>query len=66
MVQINGRAQDVAGMKLEDYLKENNYVPAHIAIGWNEEILQKEEYTSKVFCDGDVVEIVGFVGGGAI
>lgn len=65
MVRINGTQQDIAGMKLEDYLKENNYVPAHIAIGWNEEILEKEEYASKVFQDGDVVDIVGFVGGGA-
>ncbi|MCI8409341.1 MAG: sulfur carrier protein ThiS [Lachnospiraceae bacterium] len=65
MVQINGEVQDVAGMKLEDYLKENDYVPDHIAIGWNEEILPKEEYATKFFCDGDIVEIVGFVGGGA-
>ena len=65
MVQINGKAQDVAGMKLEEYLKENGYVKEHIAIGWNEEILPKEDYDSAVFADGDVVEIVGFVGGGA-
>lgn len=65
MVRINGKELDIAGMKLEDYLKENNYVPAHIAIGWNEEILEKEEYESKVFQNGDVVDIVGFVGGGA-
>lgn len=65
MVQINGEAQDVVGMKLEDYLKENDYVSEQIAIGWNEEILPKEEYATKIFCDGDIVEIVGFVGGGA-
>ncbi|MDE7422586.1 MAG: sulfur carrier protein ThiS [Lachnospiraceae bacterium] len=64
MVQINGEAQDAAGMRLEDYLKENGYVSDHIAIGWNEEILPKEEYATKIFRDGDVVEIVGFVGGG--
>lgn len=64
MVQINGEAMDVVGMKLEDYLKENGYRRNNIAVGWNEEILPKEEYANKIFEDGDIVEIVGFVGGG--
>ncbi len=64
MVQVNGKQEAVAGMRLIDYLEKNDYTPAGIAIECNEEILPKSEYDAYVLQDGDVVEIVSFVGGG--
>ena len=59
MVKINGKeAADVCGMTA------NNYNPTHIVVELNEEILPKTEYDSTAIADGDVVEILSFMGGG--
>lgn len=64
MVQINGKETNAAGMVLMDYLKEAGYHPEQIAVECNEEIVPKVLYGEKVLQDGDVVEVVSFVGGG--
>ena len=46
------------------YLSANNYNPKHIVVELNEEILPKTEYDSTAIADGDVVEILSFMGGG--
>lgn len=65
MVKINGKeASDVCGMTISQYLSANNYNPKHIVVELNEEILPKTEYDSTAIADGDVVEILSFMGGG--
>lgn len=64
MVHINGKEEAASGMALKDYLEQNHYPPDRIAVECNEEILAKSQYGSYVLQDGDVVEIVSFVGGG--
>jgi sulfur carrier protein len=65
MVKINGKeAADVCGMTISQYLSANNYNPKHIVVELNEEILPKTEYDSTAIADGDVVEILSFMGGG--
>lgn len=65
MVKINGKeAADVCGMTVSQYLSANNYNPKHIVVELNEEILPKTEYDSTAIADGDVVEILSFMGGG--
>lgn len=64
MVQINGKAEDAAGMTLLNYLEQAGYRPDRIAVECNEEIVPKVSYGEKVLQDGDVVEVVSFVGGG--
>lgn len=67
MVKINGKeAADVCGMTVSQYLSANNYNPKHIVVELNEEILPKTEYDSTAIADGDVVEILSFMGGGLI
>ena len=57
MVKINGKeAADVCGMTVSQY--------KHIVVELNEEILPKTEYDSTAIADGDVVEILSFMGGG--
>ena len=41
-----------------------HYNPKHIVVELNEEILPKTEYDSTAIADGDVVEILSFMGGG--
>lgn len=64
MVQINGQAVAAHGRPLLDYLSEHGYDPKRIAVERNEEIVPKGAYATTILSDGDVVEIVNFVGGG--
>lgn len=64
MVRINGKETAADGMTLQDYLEQNHFPPEGIAVECNEEIVAKSRYAEYVLKDGDVVEIVSFVGGG--
>lgn len=64
MVKINGIFQKAAGKTLAEYLAAAKYDPKRIAVEWNGEIVTKEQYDKTVFQNGDVVEVVSFVGGG--
>ena len=63
MIQINGNeAMQADGMSIADYLLSEGYVLSHIAVERNEVIVSKKDYTR--IQDGDVIEIVQFMGGG--
>ena len=64
MIRINGVDIDKIEISLMQYLEENSISPQRIAVELNEEILTKANYSATVLKDGDVVEIVNFVGGG--
>lgn len=64
MVRINGKDEAAAGVPLNEYLAQNQYPADGIAVECNEEIVPKSQYADYVLKDGDVVEIVSFVGGG--
>ena len=64
MVRINGEDKAAAGQSLCDYLQEAGYDSRAIAVEYNEVILPKADYETTVLQDGDVVEIVCFMGGG--
>lgn len=64
MVKINGEFVPANGIKLTDYLAENNYNIKRIAVEINEEIVPKSMYEETILNDGDTVEVVTFVAGG--
>lgn len=64
MVKINGQAVDAAGKTIAEYLAITDYDPVRIAVERNEEIVPKAQYGEILLEDGDVVEVVSFVGGG--
>lgn len=64
MICINGEKIEKAEILLSAYLEENRINPQRIAVELNGEILPKAQYSNTVLKDGDVVEIVNFVGGG--
>ena len=64
MVKINGKEMDVAGKLLSDYLAGTSYDEKRIDIERNGVILPKAKYSETVIEDGDVIEVVSFVGGG--
>jgi len=64
MVKINGTFYDIAGQTLSDYLVQAGYVANRIAVERNGEIIAKTQYDQTVLQEGDVLEIVRFMGGG--
>ena len=64
MVTINGEQMNAAGKTVADYLAEAGYTMAYVAVERNREIVPRAAYGEAVLEDGDVVEIVRFVGGG--
>lgn len=65
MLKINGENSPQAiGQTVADYLAANNIDARTIAIERNEDILPKEKYDTTTLQDGDVIEIVTFMGGG--
>lgn len=64
MLRINGKEQDVAGQALADYLSSAGYNAARVVVEINEAIVPRDRYAGIVLRDGDVVEIVCFMGGG--
>lgn len=64
MVKINGNYLDIAGKNVSEYLADAGYDLQRIAVERNGTILPKAQYSKTVLGDGDVLEVVRFVGGG--
>ena len=64
MVKINGKNENADGLSVFEYLSKADFNLSRIAVEINGEIVPKSQYETTVFCDGDSVEIVSFVGGG--
>ncbi len=64
MVKVNGNNLEIAGRTLIEYLATTDYDTKRIAVERNGGIVSKSQYSETVLCDGDVIEIVSFVGGG--
>ena len=64
MANINGSEINASGKTVYEYLIENNYTPARVAVELNGEILSKTKFNDTIINENDNLEIVGFVGGG--
>ena len=64
MVYINGCEQAANGKSIVDIINEMNIDIRTIAVELNEEIVSKADYDKTTLKDGDVLEVVSFVGGG--
>ena len=64
MVKINGEELNVAGKTVAEYLLTTSYDPKRIAVECNGGSIPKSMYCETLLQDGDIIEIVSFVGGG--
>lgn len=64
MVKINGENLKNPNITIEEYLIKNDYDIKRVAVEINLSILPSKEYPATLIKDGDIIEIVGFVGGG--
>ena len=64
-MKVNGTQVPLQEEKtLLQYLQENQYDISKIAVERNGEIVPRNRYGETLLADGDVLEIVSFVGGG--
>lgn len=64
-MRVNGEEKSLEqGLSLEDFLRQEGYVAARLAVERNGEIVPKAEYADTMLKAEDVLEIVHFVGGG--
>lgn len=65
MIKMNGK--DVGGFEgksVSELLDAHGYQISRIAVEYNYEILSKSKYGETQIKDGDIIEVVSFVGGG--
>jgi sulfur carrier protein len=66
-LQVNGKRVELEHPTLLlDYLEQLGVNPRAVAVEHNGEIIERAAFESAVLSDGDQVEIVRMVGGGAI
>lgn len=64
MVKINGESVEAAGITVAEYLQRENFDSRRVAVEINEEIVPKNKFAEVILQDGDIVEIISFMGGG--
>jgi thiamine biosynthesis protein ThiS len=66
-IQLNGKPNEIkAGMTVSDLLLKWKIRPELVTVEINETILQKLDYETTTIKDGDQVEFVFYMGGGAV
>ncbi len=64
-ITVNGELRQVqSGATVADLLRELGIGERRVAVECNREIVKKERYGQAGLGDGDVLEIIEFVGGG--
>lgn len=63
-IKVNGQEVDTAAETVEGLIGEYRLEPQGVAVEVNLSIVKKTEYGTFRLREGDVVEIVSFVGGG--
>ena len=65
-VQINGEPQELReGLTLSELLAELELAPERLAVERNREVVRRARWAETLLAEGDQIEIVHFVGGGA-
>jgi thiamine biosynthesis protein ThiS len=65
-ITVNGKPREIDGeMDLPAFLRSFDVNPKLVAVAINGDVIPKDAYASKRVRDGDALEIVRMVGGGA-
>ncbi len=65
MIRVNGQAHDYQqGESLAALLQRQGFNLQRIAVEYNRTIIRQAEWETTIVADGDVIEVVTFVGGG--
>jgi sulfur carrier protein len=64
-VIINGKPEEVAGSTVLDMLKAKDMEPQMVAVELNSRMLERDEMASTCLQEGDAIELLFYMGGGA-
>lgn len=65
-VVVNGKERDIpTGLTVAQLLEHLEVDPTIVAVERNKEIVPRSQFNQVVIKEGDILEIVSFVGGGA-
>lgn len=65
-LKVNGEYRETQSETILELLKELDIIPERVAVEVNLNVIKKADYNNFRLKEGDVVEIVYFVGGGMI
>jgi thiamine biosynthesis protein ThiS len=66
-ILLNGEKKNVPeGLTVIGLVRYLNLVPERLAVEYNSQILKRGSWEKRILSNGDKVEIVHFVGGGAL
>ena len=66
LVEVNGESRDVpASITLAEFVEQLALAPERLAIELNRRVVRRAHWPETILNEGDRVEIVHFVGGGA-
>ncbi|MBQ4230027.1 MAG: sulfur carrier protein ThiS [Salinivirgaceae bacterium] len=67
-ITVNGDKQEVAlPITVSELIKQNNVAqPDMVSVQINEEFVEREDYDTTTLNDGDAVDFLYFMGGGAL
>jgi sulfur carrier protein len=63
-IVVNGEPISMESLSVHGLLERLNIDPRRVAVELNMDILPKSDYDTTILKDGDILEIVHFVGGG--
>ena len=64
-IHVNGQMRTLTKVTtVGELLREMEIRPERVAVELNTEVLERQEFERRGLCDGDRVEIIGFIGGG--
>ncbi|HMK57296.1 MAG TPA: sulfur carrier protein ThiS [Dissulfurispiraceae bacterium] len=63
-IKVNGKDMETSEVNLGGLLASLQIMPERVAVEVNLKIIRKADHHSYKLCEGDVIEIVNFVGGG--
>ena len=64
-IKINGEEKEIAdGLSINSLLESLQIRPGRVVVERNRDIVPRDSFTVAMLADGDVLEIVHFVGGG--
>lgn len=63
-IQLNGKNTPVQAANVAALVEELKLNPRQVAIERNREIVPRSAYAGTALSEGDVIEVVAFVGGG--
>lgn len=65
-IQVNGEGRTAnAGVTIADLLRELEIRPDRVAVEVNLDIVDRQEFDRRGLREGDRIEIISFIGGGA-